>query len=82
MLAVIDFAKPIVAASNNDNKEEVLDRADGLESDIMAITSACEYDSTVDENAKYAEENLECWDDAIDAFQEFNDLRLLLLQGA
>ena len=82
MLAVIDYAEPIVEASNNDNKEEVLERADELQDDIEAITSMCEYDATVDDNADYAEENLECWDDAIDAFQEFNDLRLLLLQGA
>jgi hypothetical protein len=82
MLAVIDYAKPIVEASGNDNKEEVLERAEDLEDDIMAITSACEYEATVDDNADYAEENLECWDEAIDAFQEFNGLRLLLLQGA
>ncbi len=81
MLAVVDYAKPIVEASNNDNKEEVLERAEDLEEDIQEITSACEY-GDVDDNADYAEENLECWDDAIDAFQEFNDLRLLLLRGA
>jgi hypothetical protein len=82
MLAVIDYAEPIVEASNNDNKEEVLEKADDLKDDITAITSACEYDATVDDNADYAEENLECWDDAIDAFQDFNDLRALLLKGA
>ncbi len=82
MLAVIDYAEPIVAASNNDNKEEVLDKAGDLEEDINAITKTCAYDATVDNNANYARENLECWDDAIDAFQGFNDLRMLLLRGA
>lgn len=82
MLAVIEYAEPIVAASGNDNKEEVLERSGELKDDILDITSACEYEETVQDNAEYAEENLECWDDAIDAFQEFNDLRLLLLQGA
>jgi hypothetical protein len=82
MLAVIDYAEPIVDASRNENKEEVLERADSLKDDIQDITAACEYDDTVDDNADYAEQNLECWDDALDAFGEFNDLRLLLMEGA
>lgn len=81
MLAVIEYAEPIVEASNNDNKDEVLERSGELKDDIKDIMQQCEYEDTVDDNADYAEENLECWDDALDAFREFNDLRLLLLRG-
>jgi hypothetical protein len=82
MLAVIEYAEPIVEASNNDNKDEVLERADELSDDIDDILEQCEYDDTVEDNGEYADQNFDCWDDAIDAFQEFNQLRLLLLEGA
>jgi hypothetical protein len=81
MLAVIDYAEPIIEDSNNDNKEEVLDRGDELRDDTEELLDQCEYDDEVDNNFDYGRDNLECWDDAIDLFKEFNSLRMLLLEG-
>jgi hypothetical protein len=81
MLSVIDYAEPIIEDSDNDNKDEVLDRADELRDDIEDLLDQCEYDDEVDNNFDYGRENLECWDDALDLFKEFNKLRGLLLEG-
>ena len=82
MLSVIDYAEPIIQAGDNDNKEEILERADELKEDIGDIKDDCGYSSVVDDNYGYGRENLGCWDDALDAFREFNSLRLLILEGA
>ncbi len=82
MLAVINYAEPIIEASGNDNKDEILERGDALRDDVEDLIEGCEYSDTVDDNYEYAQQNLKCWDDGIDAFQEFNSLRLLILEGA
>lgn len=81
MLATIDYARPIIEDGSNDNKEEILDRLDELEEDIGAYMDECEYSATVSNNNEYSRQNLECWDDGIDLFQEFNSIRLLILEG-
>ncbi len=82
MLAVIDYAEPIIEASGNDNKEEILDRGDALRDDVKDLIKECEYSEEVDDNYEYAQQNLKCWDDGFEAFEEFNSLRLLILEGA
>jgi hypothetical protein len=81
MLSVIDYTEPIIEASDNDNKDEVLDRGDELRDDIEDLLVQCAYDDEVDDNFDYGKDNLECWDDSLDIFKEFNALRVLLLEG-
>ena len=81
MLAVVNYAEPIIEESDNDNKEEVIERGDELRDDIEDLLDECEYSATVSSNWDYGRQNLECWDDAWDLFEEFNSLRLLLLEG-
>ncbi len=82
MLAVINYAEPIIEASNNDNKEEILDRGDALRDDVKDLLEMCEYSDEVEDNYGYGKDNLECWEDGMDALEEFNDLRWLILEGA
>lgn len=82
MLAVIDYAEPIIEAGDNDNKEEILERGAELEEDLEDLLVQCEYSDNVNNNFDYGRENLECWDDAIDLFKEFNAIRVLILEGA
>jgi hypothetical protein len=82
MLAVINYAEPIIEASNNDNKEEILERGDELRDDVEDLLEICEYSDEVEVNSEYAKENLECWEDGMDSLKEFNDLRWLILEGA
>ncbi len=82
MLGVINYAEPIIEASNNDNKEEILERGDELRDDVQDLIEECEYSDEVEDNSEYAAQNLECWDDGLDALEEFNDLRWLILEGA
>ena len=81
MLSTIDYARPILEDGDNDNKEEILDRIDELEADIGNYVDDCAYSATVSNNNEYSRQNLECWDDGIDLFQEFNSIKLLILQG-
>ncbi|MFH0884457.1 MAG: hypothetical protein V1861_01995 [Candidatus Micrarchaeota archaeon] len=82
MLAVLDYAEPIIEAGNNDNKDEILSRGRALRDEVKSLISQCEYSATVDNNFDYGRENLECWDDGIDLLQEFNAIRVLILEGA
>ena len=82
MLATIDYARPIIEDGNNGNKEEILERMDALDEDIEALVEGtCEYSSTVDNNFNYGRENLECWDDSLDLFDEFLAIGALILDG-
>jgi len=83
MRATIDYAKPLIEDGNNENKEEILERMDVLDEDIAALVEGtCEYSSTVDNNFDYGRDNLECWDDSLDLFEEFLAIGALILEGA
>lgn len=82
MLAVLDYAEPKIEAGNNDNKDEILSRGRALRDDVESLISQCEYSATVENNFEYGRENLECWDDGLDLLQEFNSIRMLILEGA
>ena len=81
MLSTIDYAKPIIEESDNSNKEEILEKMDELEVDIEEALEECEYSDEVDNNFDYSRDNLNCWDDSLDLFDEFNSIRLLILGG-
>ncbi len=82
MLAVISYAEPKIEASDNDNKEEILDRGRALREDVETLIDECEYSEDVEDNFEYGRQNLECWDDGLDLLDEFNSIRLLILEGA
>jgi len=81
MSSTIDYAKPIIKESDNSNKEEILEKMDELEVNIGDALEECEYSSTVDNNFDYSRENFGCWDESLDLFDEFNSIRLLILEG-
>jgi hypothetical protein len=82
MLAVMDYAKPMIEASNNRNKDEILDDMDDLEDDIEDMLDQCEYSDEVNDNLEYGSDNLVCWRDGAKLFANFNAIRLLILGGA
>lgn len=82
MLAVLNYAEPLIEAGNNDNKDEILSRGRALRDDVESLVEQCEYSADVDDNFDYGRTNLECWDDGVDLMQEFNSIRLLILEGA
>ncbi|MDD5172222.1 MAG: hypothetical protein PHF60_04275 [Candidatus ainarchaeum sp.] len=82
MVATIDYAKPIIEAGNNENKDEILSRGTALRDDTEELISECAYSADVENNFEYGRQNLECWDEALDLYQEFNALGGLILEGA
>lgn len=82
MLSVINYAEPIIEDSNNDNKEEILERGNELRDDVEALLVECEYSDDVDDNLDYGTDNVSCWADAVDLYAEFNALGLLIIEGA
>ncbi len=82
MLSVLDYAEPLIEAGHNDNKDEILSRGRALREDVKDLIDECEYSDDVKDNYDYARTNLGCWDDGLDLLQEFNSIRLLILEGA
>lgn len=82
MVATIDYAEPIIEAGDNDNRDEILSRGRALRDDTEDLTLECAYSDEVGNNAEYGRKNLECWDESLDLFQEFNALGGLILEGA
>jgi hypothetical protein len=82
MLAVLNYAEPIIEAGHNDNKDEILSRGRALRDDVESFIDQCGYSADVDDNFEYGRENLECWDDGVDLMQEFNSIKMLILDGA
>lgn len=82
MLATIDYVEPIIEDGDNDNKEEILERGDELRDEVEEVLDQCEYSDEVDDNFDYGRDNLECWDDSIDLFDEFIAIGVLILEGA
>jgi len=82
MLSTIDYARPIIEDGNNGNKEEILEEGDELEADIEEYLVKCAYDDDADDLADYRADNLDCWGDAVVLFNDFNSIRLLILDGA
>ncbi len=81
MLATIDYARPEIEDSSNSNKEEILEAMDELEDDIDAWLTQCEYSADVEDNGDYGRDNLECWDDSLDLYEDFHAISVLILEG-
>jgi hypothetical protein len=81
MESTIKYAEPIIEDSDNSNKEEILEKMDALQEDIRGITSDCEYSGAVDDVPGYGAQNFECWGDGVRAMNDFNSIRVLILQG-
>ncbi len=81
MLATVDYARPIIEAGNNGNKEEILDEMDELEEDINDALEECEYSAEVGNMGSYGAQNAECWADSVSLFADFNSIQRLILGG-
>ncbi|MBU0532029.1 hypothetical protein KKB44_00900 [Candidatus Micrarchaeota archaeon] len=82
MHSTINYVEPIIESGHNDNKDEILERGDDLRDDVEDLLVQCEYSDEVDDNWDYARDNLECWGDSLDLFEEFMALGALILEGA
>jgi len=81
MLATIDYARPLIEESTNTNKEEILEEMDALEADIEETLGDCEYSAVVEDNGDYGMDNFQCWNDSLYLFQDFNSIKLMILEG-
>ena len=81
VLTTINYMEPIIEDSNNKNKDEILERGSELREGVEALIEECGYSDAVDNNAQYATQNAECWEEGIDLYREFNELGKLILGG-
>lgn len=81
MVATIDYARPLIQDSGNANRDEILRRGDALEYAVKETMGECEYSAEVESRAEYGEQNLECWDQSLEHYEEFNELGALILEG-
>jgi hypothetical protein len=82
VLSVVKYAIPLIEDSDNDNREEILEKADEVQEDIEDLIEMCEYSDDVSDEYEYVKKNAECWDDAVDILEEFNDIGDLIREGA
>lgn len=82
VLSVVRYAKPVIEAGNNDNKEEILESTEAVEEDIEDLIEMCEYSDDVSDEYAYVKTNAECWDEGVDILEEFNDIGELIREGA
>ena len=79
MSAICEYAIPILEDGNYD--EELVEEVEELNSDIEELIGDCEYSADVENNNEYANENLDCWADTWDLYEEFVSLRNEILFG-
>ncbi len=79
MVAVLDYAEPIIEAGSNSNKEELLEEMEDVKEDTEDLIDECEYSSTVD--AGYANKNAQCWTEGLSLIGQFNALYTLYWAG-
>ncbi len=79
MVAVIDYAKPVIEAGNNTNKDKLVEQMDGIKADTQDLINECEYSKSVD--AGYAAKNTQCWTEGLSLMQRFNALYTLYFAG-
>ena len=82
MVATIDYAEPIIEAGHNGNKDEILEQGRDLRDDTEDLIEECEYSDEVNSLLTYGSDNTECWIDGLKLFNDFNGIRLLILEGA
>jgi len=81
MLATVDYARPVIEAGSNGNKEEILEEMDELEEDINKALDECGYSAQVGNINSYGAQNAECWADSVSLFADFNSIQRLILEG-
>lgn len=79
MVAVLDYAEPIIEAGSNENKEELLEEMDDLKGDTTDLIEECEYSTSVD--AAYKNKNAQCWTEGLSLIEQFNSLYTLYWAG-
>lgn len=79
MSAICEYAVPILEDEGYD--EELVEEVEELNSDIEDTIDECEYSADVENNNDYANQNLDCWADTWDHFEDFVSLRTEILLG-
>ena len=81
MSAITEYAIPIVEAGNYQDKEELVDDMEDLNEEIEGLLVECEYSSEVENNFEYGSDNLDCWAETWDIWEEFNSLKMRIIFG-
>lgn len=79
MMAVMEYAEPVIEAGGNSNKEELLEEIADLEGDTEELIEDCRYSPVVESG--YGAKNSQCWVEGLSLMQRFNALRTLYLAG-
>ncbi len=79
MSAICEYALPILEDGNYD--DELIEDVENLNEDIQGTIGDCEYSADVENNNDYANENLDCWADTWDLYEEFVSLKHEILFG-
>ena len=79
MSAISEYAIPIL--EDGDYDEELIEEVEELNDAIQDTIEDCEYSAEVENNNEYANDNLDCWADTWDLYEEFVSLRNEILFG-
>lgn len=59
--ALADWAEPRISASDNVNKDDILDKISQIRSNIADINAECPAEYTYDDATDYENQNIQCW---------------------
>lgn len=79
MSAICEYAIPILEDGGYD--EGLIEDVESLKEDIQDTIDECEYSPDVENNNDYANQNLDCWADTWDLYEEFVSLKNGILFG-
>ncbi|MBD3397745.1 hypothetical protein GF412_01290 [Candidatus Micrarchaeota archaeon] len=79
MSAICEYAVPIL--EDGDYDEDIIDDVESLNEDIRDTIDECEYSAEVENNNDYANQNLDCWADTWDHYEDFVSLKTEILFG-
>jgi len=81
ILAILRWAQPQIAASNNTNKDEIVSRMGALQGSIQSTLAKCPVSTDTSDPASYGEKNRECWSSLRTIAQEAQAIRELIRSG-
>ncbi|MEM3031241.1 MAG: hypothetical protein QXH27_05930 [Candidatus Micrarchaeia archaeon] len=81
ILAILRWAQPQLAASNNTNKDEIVSRMGALQGTVQSTLAQCPVSSDTSDPEAYREKNSECWSELRTIAQEAQAIRELVRTG-
>lgn len=79
MSAICEYALPLLEEGGYD--EELVEDVEELNSDLEELISDCEYSPEVENPNSYANQNLDCWAETWDLYEEFVSLKTKIIFG-